>query len=510
MLKRIITVFLVLFHLSILAQSGVKIPTDYTAIDQHVKETPKEATESIEKLAEYLTSSSSDPFLRLRAIYQWTNTNIEYEWFQFIYMEHLPVSAIPKDERTMFTGFAYKMYAFSLNTGLKKLYKLNSSEKMLKRKKGICHNYSQFINDLCFEAGIKSLSVNGYMKTNTFQKRDPLYSSNHSWNVAAISREWHMFDATNGLWITDKDSIKKYMLPADPIWQLKEEPISVEEFSADSVGEYYWDPYDYMDSITFLIGKEPIEIALQSAINSKRFNMINNKDLAYAYYNHANYHSNKAKTTKNDYEEVLKAYTTAKASYDSAKVYFKHQKKLEIKEVGKRNKERIKAAYKIEKEKLKTKVKAEKANTKQFERDKKDYLKLVKAKYKTLIDSVKTRSNEHVASMDPTQKIEIKKVKTSYKIVYDSLKIQKANEVAFIERYNEEQIKAYQKEQSKKIKDLEKKLKTVDKRNGKILSNESRRLTKEKKQNAKFQEESKKMSKYCKDKHKKLKNAYYK
>ncbi len=508
-MKNLFVLLVAIVSILCYGQQEVTIPTDYSSIEEHVAATPKEATESLEKLAEYLTSTSGDPFLRLRAIYSWTTANIEYDWFKYIYMEHLPVSAIPKSKRGIFTALAYKWYAFSLNAGLKNQNKLSSSEKMIKHKKGICQDYTQLINDLCFEAGIKSINVTGYLKNGQFIRGDQLYSSNHAWNAVAIAREWHMLDATNNFWITEKDSIDKHMLPADPIWQLEEEPISVEEFSADSLGEYYWDPYDFMDSISYMIGNEPIEIQLQSSLNAKRFNDQNNKDLAYAYFNHANFYYQKAKTTKNDYDEEMKSYKTAEVSFDSAKVYLKAVKKIEVKNINKLNKTRIKAEHKVNKDKIKSDIKFENSKTKKFERDKKDYLKLVKTKYKTLIDSTKNVSAEHIASIDPTQKVKIKKVKAGYKSDIDSLRAEKVREVEFIERYNEEEIKAYQKEQSKVIKTLDKTLKQEEKRFNKTTKSEIRRFAKEKKKNKQDTEFAKKLSKTCKEKHKKMKNAYY-
>ena len=82
-MKHIIIVNLILSLMlksfGVFAQNDVSIPTNYTTIDEHVKNTPKEATQSIEKLADYLTSISSDPFLRLRAIYKWTAENIGFD-----------------------------------------------------------------------------------------------------------------------------------------------------------------------------------------------------------------------------------------------------------------------------------------------------------------------------------------------------------------------------------------------------------------------------------------------
>lgn len=512
-MKHIIIVNLILSLMlksfGVFAQNDVSIPTNYTTIDEHVKNTPKEATQSIEKLADYLTSISSDPFLRLRAIYKWTAENIEYDWFEYIYSEHLPINAIPEAKRGPLTGLSYSWFAFKNNIGLINQSQRSNTEKLIQRQKGICKDYSNLINDLCFEAGIKSISVVGYLKPLNHIKGDQLYSSNHAWNAIAIARKWHMLDATNNFWITQKDSIDKYMLPADPIWQLAEEPISVEEFSSDSLGEYYWDIYDYMDSISFLIGQEPIDIMLQTSINAKRFNEKNNKDIAYAYFRHAQFYFQRAKTTKNDYDQVMKSYAFAKASYDSAKVFLKAVKKIELKEINKRNKTRIKQSHKSNKELIKASIKAENSKTKKFERDKKDYLKLVKTKYKHLIDSTKIISTEHIASIDPTQKILIKKIKAGYKRDIDSLRSEREREVLFIERYNEEEIKAYEKEQNKVVKSLDKSLKLEEKRFTKEMKAELRRASKEKRKNNSDIDFVKKMSNYSKIKHKKMKNAYY-
>ena len=506
----VLLMFLSLFSANTsFGQKAIQIPTNYAAIDTHALKAPKSATKSIESLSEYLVSNTSNPFLKLRAIYTWTSQNVEYDWYQFIYNEHLTVKSIPKEKRSFYTGLEYWWYAMRLNMGWRKMYKLTSPERVLKTKKAVCHDYAQLVNELCFESGLRSVEVIGYLKDNDFQRGDLLFRSNHAWNAVAIARKWHMIDATNKLWITDKDTMEQYMLPSDPIWQLKEEPISTEEFSKDSIGEYYWDSYDFMDSISEIIVKEPIDMLLQSGMNAKRHNGLNNRDIAYAYFNHANFFLGKAKSTKNDYDTEMKAYLRAKESFDSSKVYLKAIKKVEIKQVNSRNKLAQKESFKKEKYALKLAIKLQQDSTKIFTRGKKDYLKLLKTKYKKLIDSTKAISTEHIASIDPSEKIEIKKTKTRYKKELDTLRLQKESDIAFIERYNEEAIKKYTKVQNKKIKDLEKKLKSSEKSNLKAQKSELRRVLKEKKKNIRDTDFAKKMSKYCKSKYKKMKSAYY-
>ena len=79
----------------------------------------------------------------------------------------------------------------------------------------------------------------------------------------------------------------------------------------------------------------------------------------------------------------------------------------------------------------------------------------------------------------------------------------------FIERYNEEEIKAYEKEQNKVVKSLDKSLKLEEKRFTKEMKAELRRASKEKRKNNSDIDFAKKMSNYSKIKHKKMKNAYY-
>lgn len=160
--------------------------------------------------------------------------------------------------------------------------KTYAPKQTLKRKKGICYQYSSLFNVLCQNAGISSREVIGYSRGFSYQENDTFYEADHSWNAVKIDSTWYLLDLTWGSGVLHqkrkrfKELLFKWFkkpylndrykfiqqpnyeyflikptalivdhLPADPTWQLLEFPISVNTFESNN-----WNAYlPRMDSV---------------------------------------------------------------------------------------------------------------------------------------------------------------------------------------------------------------------------------------------------------------------
>ncbi len=162
--------------------------------------------------------------------------------------------------------------------------RLMSTNKILRRKKGVCTAYSQLFNELCFHAGLKSVEVEGYSKTLFTDADDKFNYTDHAWNCVLVNNEWKLIDLTwcsgyisfkprQTVWqkfikaVTfgkvNKMKTKPYFvrqksrkyycpnpnvfvithLPLNPMWQQLNKPISIDEFERDS--SFYYSAYSW-------------------------------------------------------------------------------------------------------------------------------------------------------------------------------------------------------------------------------------------------------------------------
>lgn len=172
------------------------------------------------------------------------------------------------------------------------------TNKILRRKKGVCTAYSQLFNELCFHAGIKSVEVEGYSKSLFTDVDDNFYYTDHAWNSVLINDRWELIDLTwcsgyisfaprQTVWqkfvkaitfgkinkkktrpyFVRKASRKYFMpdpsvfaithLPLNPIWQQLRDPISRPDFERDS--SFYYLAYRWhYDKYRKPLGKKQI------------------------------------------------------------------------------------------------------------------------------------------------------------------------------------------------------------------------------------------------------------
>ena len=116
------------FSLSLQAQT---VFMDSLIISPEMKSAPLLVGKSAEKLAKYLTENDSTDTQKVLNIYTWITQNIKYDLRAFLKIK-------------------YKKSATGNQT--------------LRKRKGLCYQYSDLFNMLCEYAGIASLRVDGYSR----------------------------------------------------------------------------------------------------------------------------------------------------------------------------------------------------------------------------------------------------------------------------------------------------------------------------------------------------------
>ena len=148
-----------------------------TKIDTRV---PPSKSKKPDILAIYLTKKCDDDASKSLAISYWITHRIKYD---------------------------YKGY-------IKNRTQQYSSEKVLKKRKALCWEYSNLYKEMCEAVGIQAFVVEGYAKEFDFLENDTIFSSNHAWNITLIDGQWQLADHTfaAGEVLPRKQLLKYYML----------------------------------------------------------------------------------------------------------------------------------------------------------------------------------------------------------------------------------------------------------------------------------------------------------
>ncbi|MFH1159780.1 MAG: transglutaminase domain-containing protein [bacterium] len=144
----------------------------------------------------------------------------------------------------------------------------------LKTKKAVCQGYAEVFTAVCNSMDIKALTVHGYNRIDGNIRTDP----GHAWNLAKIDGKWALFDPTWGsgylddgkyrrsfsysYFMTPPDTLLETHMPLDPIWQLKDYPVTHDQYlDGKTRGSVY---YNYSDSLDLYFSQDEIERAENS------------------------------------------------------------------------------------------------------------------------------------------------------------------------------------------------------------------------------------------------------
>ncbi len=191
----------------------------------------------------------------LKAVYDWITDNIKYD-----------VKKLKELEKgvNFFEKGKYKSTA---------VYKADQLEKVIKKKKGVCDDYTLLFDAIVTELGYTSYIVEGITKG---RKGKVNKNISHSWNAVKDNGTWKLYDPTWGAGYVKehKKFVKKYFgewydvnpeemkerhLPFDPIWQLSDNPISYKEFENGTITDEVDAIFDYEELITAHLQKSKKE-----------------------------------------------------------------------------------------------------------------------------------------------------------------------------------------------------------------------------------------------------------
>jgi len=201
---------------------------------------PADVTASPEDFGLYLKNRFPDQTERVKALFSWLASHIIYD---FNHIESLNRFE-SMDEFVLYT---------------------------MKNEKAVCQGYAEVFTAVCNRMGVPAITVHGYNRIEGRLKND----LGHAWNVARIDDNWFLFDPTWGsgyvdngryhkrfdtfYFMTPPDSLIESHMPFDPIWQLRDYPITHDQFiDGGSHGTIY---YNFSDSLILYCSQDEDERA---------------------------------------------------------------------------------------------------------------------------------------------------------------------------------------------------------------------------------------------------------
>jgi hypothetical protein len=214
--------------------------TDWAHVNEKMSSLRQSDVRDIDQLSRYINENFATDTDKLKAIYFWLGTNINYD-------------------------------LSSLNRPQKQQSREEIILSTFKNRKGVCEGYAGIMDTLCKLSGIPVYTIHGFTKQQ--QRIEPLP---HAWIAAQVDGEWFLFDPTfasgsliNNRFVREFDPnwfkvrankmIETHM-PYDHIWQFLNAPVSYRSFATDHLGfDLYDKPFYYRDSINHHLQLPPKE-----------------------------------------------------------------------------------------------------------------------------------------------------------------------------------------------------------------------------------------------------------
>ena len=300
-----------LFQLKLNAQSV----NDYSSVDKTALSIPYMSVKNTTDIAKYFNEQFNSDENKIRAIFIWLASNINYDIDNIYAINHYATTA-------------------------------EIISKTLSSRKAICQGYAETFNELCAKTGIKSFVITGYTKQSGFVDYIP-----HAWVTAFVGGKWRLYDPTWGAgFIQDAkftrhlnpdyfdaspETLIKDHMPFDPLWQLLNPPLTSAEFYEHKT-HGSGDPFNFNDSIKTFEEEDTIErinasirrIESNGIKNSLIYDQLNylHRELDFrkqsalvALYNSAVNKSNEAVTLFNKYIDFKNKQFTPKKTDEEIK-----------------------------------------------------------------------------------------------------------------------------------------------------------------------------------------------
>lgn len=175
---------------------------DYSAIDAHAKSV--KYSRDIAKLTEKLTSPYQDDESKVRAIFVWIASNIEYD--------HKKLAKMQKSgfKKTRFKGSIEELKAQRLAQIQEYI------DDTLDDKKGVCQDFSWLFQAMCLHAGIECEFITGAGKTRPTLIGQANIPATHAWNAVKMNGKWALMDVTWSTGMGVKEDFGKGFFNLDP------------------------------------------------------------------------------------------------------------------------------------------------------------------------------------------------------------------------------------------------------------------------------------------------------
>jgi hypothetical protein len=171
--RLIFTVFLFTFVTVVRAQSFIEI-------ERIVDHYPRRFSR-LEPLADRINGDFKTEEARAKASFTWIAKNISYDVKKYLLIK----------QRTYQDKLRRK---FSSSEDYKNALVLRT----LKKRKGVCGEYSELYHQLCKLTYVQSVVINGYGKTFLSDLGRYPNGTNHAWNAIRVDTAWELLDVTWG------------------------------------------------------------------------------------------------------------------------------------------------------------------------------------------------------------------------------------------------------------------------------------------------------------------------
>lgn len=226
-MKRSIFFGLILFSYSAFSQSSQ---------DKNGNEKKKQnATITPAELAQELTLNCTNDLQKVKAIFYWITSNIDYRTSFSVSLRNRRRAAmtVVDDE--------------SNDTAALKPLDERVAEKVLDERIAVCDGYARLFKTLCTYSGVQAEVIHGYARTES-TKRIQRFRPNHSWNAVMIDSVWKLLDVTwasgyiswhgndfvrqldEQYFLSAPDQFIREHYPDDLRWTLMEDPPLMPEF----------------------------------------------------------------------------------------------------------------------------------------------------------------------------------------------------------------------------------------------------------------------------------------
>lgn len=238
---------------------------DISKVGSIVYNVPIQHTYTLKKLVAYLSSFANNDFEKAFLFYCYIGETIQYDK--------------PKEKRMFWHRH--------------RLYRIMYTQEILSMKRGICGDISYLFKAMCDESNIPCEIVKGYAGFSLLGLFRNKQQPNHAWNIVQIHNKWYPIDATwcthlykkkrrhklhmdyYAYFLSDTTFFNNSHLPADPIWQLKKQPISWSYYKwgfLSSKKHLYSDNYNFNDSINKRMKMNPADGFIESACSAFDYN----------------------------------------------------------------------------------------------------------------------------------------------------------------------------------------------------------------------------------------------